>query len=243
MCKTLIRNWPLIGLCVMLCLFSARPANCNPVLGQIDSFQDGTAGTWQGGGQLTHPNASSVITDGGPTGPGDHYLQINSSINDANAAPRLLAISSVPATEWTGDFIHAGITAVSMDLLNPNPTTALTMRIAFRDGTTNSSPAYVTDNADAITLPASSGWTHVTFQINSSVMSTVGAPGDFTTFLENVQEFRIVDSATATYMGDQFTTNTFFGVDNIVAVPEPSAFILSAMALSAVFVAHRQRRS
>ncbi|HEY2760652.1 MAG TPA: PEP-CTERM sorting domain-containing protein, partial [Pirellulales bacterium] len=206
-------------------------------------FQDGTAGTWQGGGQLTRPNASSVVTDGGPTGAGDHYLQINSSLNDINAAPRLLAISSVPATEWTGDFIHAGVTAVSMDLLNPNPSTALTMRIAFRDDTTNSSPAYVTDNADAVTLPPNSGWTHVTFQINSSVMTTVGAPGDFNTFLENVKEFRIVDSVTPTFMGDQFTSNMFFDVDNIMAVPEPSAFILSAMALSALFATRRKRRS
>ena len=242
MCKMTILKYSRFGSLLIVCVFSARLAIGSPVVGQIDTFQDGTAGTWQGGGQLTHPNASSVVTDGGPTGAGDHYFQINSSINDANAAPRLLAISSVPTTDWTGDFIHAGVTAVSMDLLNPNPSHTATMRIAFRDGTTNSSPAYVTDNADAITLAPNSGWTHVTFQINSNVMSTVGAPGDFTTFLENVQEFRIVDSVTQSYMGDQFTSNTFFDVDNIVAVPEPSAFILSALALSALFAAHRRRQ-
>ncbi len=212
----------------------------NPVIGQTDTFQDGTAGTWQGGGQLTHPNASSVITDGGPTGAGDHFLEINSSINDPNAAPRLLAISSIPATEWTGDFIDAGVTGVSMDLMNPN-SIALTMRVAFRDGTTNSSPAYVTNNANAFSLPADGKWYHVTFQLDASQMSTVGSPGDFTAFLKSVQEFRIVDSATATYMGDQFTSNTFFGVDNITAIPEPSGLLLGAVALMGLGAVARRR--
>ncbi len=227
-------------LCVA-CFSSVTVAHADPVLGQVDNFQSG-AGTWQGGGQLTHPDASAVIPNGGPTGTGDAYLRIDSSIgsDDPNSAPRLLAISSIPATEWTGNFITPGVTAVSMDLLNPN-SIALTMRIAFRDGTSNSSPAYVTTNG--FTLPADNGWHHVTFNIDAADMTTVGSPGDFTTFLENVQEFRIVDSSTASYMGDQFSSQTYFGVDNITAVPESSSLLLSGLALSGLLAVRLRRRS
>jgi hypothetical protein len=216
-------------------------AFADPVVGQLDDFQSG-AGTWQGGGQLTHTDASKVITTGGPAGAGDQFLQIDSSVgsDDTQAAPRLLAISSTPATEWGGNFVTAGVTGVTMDLMNPN-SIALTMRVAFRDGTSMSSPAYVTNNAAAFTLPADGQWHHVTFNFIPTDMTTVGTPGDFTTFLESVQEFRIVDSATASYMGDQFQTQTYFDVDNIQAVPEPAALVLTVLGLSAL-VAVRLRR-
>lgn len=220
-----------------------RLAYADPTVGQIDTFQDGTKGTWQGGGELSHSNASVVVTNGGPTGTGDHYLKINSSVN-ANFptdAPRLLAISALPATEWTGDFVTPGVTGVSMDLLNPN-SFALTMRVAFRDGTASNSPAYVTNNAAAITLPADGQWHHVTFNFNATDMTTVGSPGAFTPFLQTVQEFRIVDSTSASFQGDQFTSGEgFFGVDNIQAVPEPCGLFLCAVALTALVVAHRLR--
>jgi hypothetical protein len=242
-------NWPVFRAaicCVVIgSLISASRAWGDPVLGQIDTFQDGTKGTWQGGGETTHSNASTVVTDGGPTGVGDHYLKINSSVNAnfPNDAPRLLAISTIPATEWTGDFVTPGVTGVSMDLLNPN-SFALTMRAAFRDGTSNSSPAYVTSNTAAYTLPADSQWHHVTFKFTATDMTTVGSPGGLTPFLQAVQEFRILNSTTASYMGDQFTSGEgFFGVDNIQAVPEPAGMVLSVIALSALMVVRRRSRS
>ena len=94
-----------------------------------------------------------------------------------------------------GDFVTPGVTGVSMDLLNPN-SFALTMRVAFRDGTSNSSPAYVTSNTAAYTLPADGQWHHVTFNFTATDMTTVGSPGGLTPFLQAVQEFRIVDSTT-----------------------------------------------
>jgi hypothetical protein len=226
----------------MAIVLATGSAYANPTLGQIDTFQDGTKGTWQGGGELTHSNASVVVTNGGPTGTGDHYLKINSSVdpNFPNDAPRLLAISSTPATEWGGDFVTPGVTGVSMDLLNPN-SFALTMRVAFRDGTANNSPAYVTNNAAAITLPADNAWHHVTFNFTTTDMTTVGSPGTFTPFLQAVQEFRIVDSATATFMGDQFISGEgFFGVDNIQAVPEPCGLFLCVVALGAMVAVGRR---
>lgn len=227
---------------VMAVVLGANSAHASPTLGQIDTFQDGTKGTWQGGGEATHTNASTLVTDGGPTGVGDHYLKINSSVNASfpNDAPRLLAISTIPATEWNGDFVTPGVTGVSMDLLNPN-SFALTMRVAFRDGTLNSSPAYVTNNTAAYTLPADNAWHHVTFNFTTADMTTVGSPGALTPFLQAVQEFRIVDSATASFQGDQFTTGEgFFGVDNLQAVPEPSGLFLSALALGVLVATSRR---
>jgi hypothetical protein len=232
-----------ILICVLSIVFlvSENSAFGHPTAGQIETFADGTLDTWLGGGGATHAGAQTIITDGGPagSGTGDQYLQVTSG--SGTLGPRLLAISSVPSTRWTGDF--TGINAVSADILNPN-TFPITMRLAIRANTTMTEPAWVTTDAAATTLQPGSGWTHIVFQLNSTDMTLTSGSKPFASVLSAVQELRFVDSATASYMGDAFPnvdhTTGSFGVDNITAVPEPGALILATIALLGLsFLARR----
>jgi hypothetical protein len=190
-------------------------------LGQADDFQAGGLANWSSGGGT----AQTVVPNGGPTGAGDMYMQLTSS---ATASARLLGLN---ASQWTGDFLDSGVTAVAMDLLNLS-TIPLSMRIGIREGTGNAStPGYVTTTA--FSLPADNLWHHAVFPLNTASLTGINSPAALSADLLNVKEFRLLDASTPTLIGDPFSTfpNSIgsFGVDNITAVPEPNSVVLLAL--------------
>src|SRR5438105_4973790 len=106
-------------------LLAASAASASPIVGQIDNFQDGTTDNWTNG-RLPDP---VVISTGGPAGSGDEYLQVSSG--SFGGGPRLVAFND---SQWAGNFAAAGVSGVAMDLQNFG-TSALSMRIALRQGT------------------------------------------------------------------------------------------------------------
>ena len=195
------------------------------VIGQVDTFQGGLD-NWQGG-----VGGFSVAPTGGPAGAGDQYLQLSSGA--LPLPPRLAGFND---SQWLGNFTAAGVTAVAMDLLNTG-TTSLSMRVAIREAAGGSTtPGYASTNP--FILPADGQWHHAVFDLDAASLTGFNSPQPLATDLANVKDFRILESAAPSGVGDMVTAQV--GVDNVTAVPEPSALALLAIALP--FVWRRTRR-
>lgn len=199
------------------------------ILGQIDTFQDGTTNNWANGGL----NFPVNISTGGPAGAGDRFLQLTA---DGNGPGGKLVVFN--RDQWLGDYITAGVTGIAMDLKNFGNVT-LSIRLAFKQDTAFGAPGYL--STTAFSLAPSSGWQHAIFLITPATMTALGGPDPFNTFFANPAEFRIINEAgIADLNGDNVVSQ--LGIDNIQAVPEPSLLALSAFGLLALFV-RRQPKS
>jgi hypothetical protein len=211
---------------VILMVAELAPVARAAVIGQVDTFQDGTTDGWFAGGlgmgQIP-PNPPHVVPSGGPAGVGDQYLVITSQ-GGTGAGSRLVAINGA---QWAGDYLAAGISFISADLKNLG-TTDLTIRLLFEDpmGGPPVDEAVTTFGAF---LPVGSDWTHVVFAITPGDLTVV--TGSVTAVLSNTTLLRIIDSPTP---GDAVTIAGVLGVDNIAAVPEPSAVLLVGCGLALI---------
>ena len=98
-------------------------------IGQQDNFEDGTTQGWVVAlGGAAHPRPPVNIPSGGPTGAGDNFLFLT-ALGGQGPGSRLTVIN---VSQWTGDFIAAGISGVRMDLINLGPTD-LNLRLLFSD--------------------------------------------------------------------------------------------------------------
>lgn len=187
-------------------------------LGQIDDFEDGTTQGWTRGSP--DPGDPLNITTGGPAGTGDNYLQISNG-----GGGRLLSNNF---TQWTGNWIAAGVTEVVMDVINLG-SSVLNLRLGIdTGGAGNNTDAFGTNYF--IPLAVGSGWQTVSFPVAPTDWTPAGGgqatPGtdiDFT--LSNVATFRIYSNSNLSqYRG--VNTAGLLGVDNISAVPIPAAAYL-----------------
>lgn len=78
-----------------------------PVVGRVDTFDNGTTQGW-GGSYSTLTPLPMHIPGGGPAGPNDPYMEI--STNRFHLATRNMSRA------WTGDYLSVGVKAISMDL-------------------------------------------------------------------------------------------------------------------------------
>ena len=99
-----------IGLPVLIVLLAAlAPAAARAVIvGQNDTFQDGTTANWTNGGT---PPAN--VSTAGPGGAGDRFMELTADGSGSNG--RLTAFNR---SQWLGDYISAGVTEIDMDLNN-----------------------------------------------------------------------------------------------------------------------------
>jgi hypothetical protein len=207
-------------------------------LGQIDDFEDGTTMGWRG-------NTTANAADEGPLGVGDNALQVNSF-------QRLLAVSdfdlTFQPTQWTGDYLSAGVVQIAMDIRNPNESD-LNLLLGIADSTVTTAGAgasYITDYS--IAVPADNVWHTVAFSVSAddfvpSAANTESPPAGAAAVLSDVYHLRIFHST----MPGEFRGDEVFGhffLDNIAAIPEPTT---SAMAMAAAAFAwpivQRRRRS
>ena len=139
-------------------------------------------------------------------------------------------------SQWLGNYLATGVTAIEMDLRNLGKVD-LTIRLGFKDAAEPGASGYL---SQGFTLAAGGDWQHVIFLIDPATMTAVGSPDAFNTFFaDGLQEARIINElGTDSLYGDAVTGQ--LGVDNIHAVPEPSATVLAGVGLLA-FIAARRR--
>lgn len=204
-------------------------------IGQVDNFQDGTTQGWVVGLLGTPSPVPPVnVPNGGPLGAGDNYLELN-SIGGSGAGNRLVVIN--PA-QWTGNYISAGITSISMDVNNLG-STDLFLRLLF-ENPMGAPPTDVAATTASVFLAAGSGWTTVSFGVAEADLTALS--GSVSTVLSNVTILRIYDSAALTFPGPPSVST--LGVDNITAggVPEPGAWTMLAGGLAALLAGGLRRR-
>ncbi len=171
---------------------------------QVDTFQDSTTQAWGSG--APNPNTPTVVLNDGPSGTNDIYLMATSSGN-TGAGSKLVIFNN---SQWTGDYISAGVNAISM-YVNNFGSTDLSLRIALR----GSGGDFW--SKDPVSVNAGSGWQIAVFEIDS--MHLAGSGTSVSATLRNVNEIRILHSATGDYKGDAVTAS--LGIDNITAANNP----------------------
>lgn len=203
---------------VFSCLLAT--ADAAVTLNQIETFL--TQNGWDSGDP--NPNPPALAANSGPLGSGDNALRVTSN-GGTGPGSRLIVFNT---TAWTGDYLAAGILALSADLRNSGSTT-LSMRVAVDGpgGKFVSAPAVIT---------AFSGWVHSVFDIRPASLISAGG-SDAAATLAGVTELRILHSSTVDYRGARISSG--FLVDNIQAVPEPATAVLLCLAGAGVLFRKR----
>jgi len=233
------------GIAVLLSLLLLQSGVVGAIsVGQIDDFEDGTLQDWRMGIASVTTSHMTNISDGGPDGVGDNYLEVTSDSSLSFGGSRLTFFNQL---QWTGDYTAAGLTAIAMDLNNISSSEALNMRLAIDGGTgTNiNRTGGVFASAASISLDSESGWTRAVFSLlPGDLIPISGGVGGNTTgndvqaTLANVLELRLLNSAIPDWSGLKVTAT--LGVDNIHAVPIPPTFVLFGSGL--VVLLHRRRK-
>jgi hypothetical protein len=199
-----------------------------------DDFEDGLE-NWRYGLGLP-----TLVPDGGPTGAGDGHMRLTAG---AGGTPRLTVFNR---SQWLGNYIAAGVTAIEMDLLftpTAGSPASLSMRIAYKSAITSQfDPGY--SSTAPFTLPADGQWHHVVFPLTEATMTPVNGPTPFDTFMTSPLEMRILHSVAPDVNGDPVTA--VVGVDNIQAIvtpiPEPAGVLAAAGAAAGLAGAVARRR-
>jgi hypothetical protein len=206
-------------------------------LGQIDTFSASNEG-WFIGGPMVGPTPVPVQPTGGPSGAGDVYLEITST-GGIGPGSRMVANNS---SQWTGDYIAAGVTGIEMDLRNFGQTD-LNIRLLFEDPAA-APPLNVATTAGAF-LPAGGGWRHVRFSIAPGDLTVI--EGDATAALSGATFFRVFHNPAPAFPGPLSggppAIVATLGVDNIAAVPEPSTVVTMLIGLGIIGGLCKARRS
>ncbi|CAN5366987.1 hypothetical protein BH23VER1_BH23VER1_03600 [soil metagenome] len=192
-------------------------------LGPLSDFQDGTLQGWSGNA------APTIVTSGGPAGAGDAFLQIGGGNRFAifNADPNYSgALSST-------------VTAIDVDLMRPsNDPGSLEMRLVLFGPSTND--RWTSLNAQMV--PNDGLWRTYTFSVLEPDLTRVLGSGTYAALAANVDRTMLrhdPDPASATGI---FAPGTL-GIDNVAAVPEPSAPGLILAAAAALAARRRRRRT
>ena len=207
-------------------------------LGEIDTFSGSIEQWFAGGGPggAIPDNSPRLESSGGPGGARDFHLRIK-SVGSSGRGSKLVAMN---ASQWAGDYLAAGITAIEMDVNNFGPEDVL-LRLLFEDLFEDlTTPLHMATTTTGVMVPANSGWRHVRIGISPGELTAI--TGTITAALSSTTVLRLLHNSTATFPPDAISTE--LGVDNITAVPEPAAVtsMLAGLAFIGVLAWLRRRR-
>ena len=198
-------------------------------VGSTDTFT-GSLDNWQKGN--VNPTYLSVAAAGGPTGAGDSYLQ---SVADGGGSFGKLTVFN--QSQWDSDYLTDGVTSIGMDLLNSG-TGSLQVRLGLRN---TGGAGYI--STTPFLLGVGSGWQSADFSVAESALTAVGSPGGYATFLSSGFALRILHATSTGNLNGTTVVGTL-GVDNVTAVPEPSAVVIAGLGgLGIAVVSRRLLRS
>jgi hypothetical protein len=208
------------------------------MLGQIDTFQDGTTQNWGNGSPIRPTN----VPNGGPGGAGDAFMDVMSTGNDGPGG-RLTVQNH---DQWSGNYLAAGVSVIEMDLKNFG-TDDLLMRVALKQAHAMSAAGFV--STDPFVLPADNAWHHAVFPLDDAHLTRVNSDTlTLDQLLSDVGELRLLHSLDASVLqGEQVPGE--FGADNILAGPSPApepgglALALSGLPVLAAYGYRRRRRA
>ena len=215
---------------VLTVSFFARPASAI-VLGQIDTFEDGTTMSWSNGA----PGALLNINTGGPAGAGDNYIQIT-----ADGEGQGGRLTTFNLNQWLGNYVAQGVTRIELDLFNPN-TFNLSIRLAFKSENDISVPGYL---SLPVIVQAGGGWQHFSISLLPANLIAVGGPSAYNTFFSTgIGDVRIIHEVGTSNLNGDFIVG-MVGIDNIRAVPEPTtmALVSGSLIVFGAFLPRIRRR-
>ena len=214
---------------VAMAMVALSPAAFAITIGTTDTFT-GSLDNWQKG--ISNPTYLSVVAGGGPAGAGDSYLQ---SVADGGGSFGKLTVFN--QNQWDSDYVTDGVTSIRMNLLNSG-TGPLQVRLGLRN---SAGAGYISTNPFA--LGTGGGWQTADFPVTEAALTTVGAPGSFSSFLSSGFALRILHATSTASLNGSTVVGTL-GVDNVTAVPEPSAVVLAGLSgIGLVAAARRLGRS
>ena len=219
MMKYLINKGVFMGLFASALI--AFPASAS-LLDLVDTFDAGLE-NWAGqnGG---FPSSFTHEINGGPEGVGDAYLQL------LRSAGQEFHIGTYNTSQWAGDYVAAGITALRVDLNHIAGTDPMKIRIMiWGDGG-------LWGSTSTIPLPAAGGgWNTHTFGLTASDLTFVnldingpansgGGSGILADTLSSVNRILIrhdYDTPTPPGLHPEHISGTL-GIDNVQAISEPT---------------------
>jgi hypothetical protein len=212
------QQFPHVLVAALLALL-AGPAGAAVSFGQVDTFEAGGLLAWEAGGGA-NPNGPVNEISGGPGGADDNFLRLTAS-GQSGPGGKLVVFNSA---QWTGDYLDAGVAAISMQVNNLGATD-LVLRLILEGGSSSLT------SISPVNLPSGSGWNTVSFSLAAANLSG----GDYLSVLGNVTTLNLVHSPDiiAARSGAP-NVAAQLGVDNISAVPEPGKLVLSALGLTMV---------
>jgi len=196
-------------------------------IGQVDTFEDGTTMGWFVPGMSPNPPANSPT--GGPGGAGDSYLVLTSN-GGMGPGGRLAVLND---SQWTGDYLTAGIVTISMDVQNFGPSDVY-LRLLLEDFAGMGPPVNLALTQAAL-VSAGSGWQKVSFSLRPVDLVTLFGTAEAA--VANVDTLRIFHNPDPDFPGPGVGIPpivTAIGVDNLTAsgVPEPSTTVLGLSSLA-----------
>lgn len=218
-------------------LLCASPA-FGIVVGEIDTFEDGTTEGWFVGGGPSggiSPNPPEAIPTGGPDGVDDAYMLLT-SIGGEQPGGRLVVNN---AGQWAGDYLSAGVLAIALEVNNLGAND-LFLRVLFEDPIPGP-PANIAISATPILVTAGSGWQTILLPVTpGSLQAVLGSVEDA---LSNATFVRIFSSEDPEFPPQPSVAS--LGVDNIRAVPavipEPATAVLMGAGLAAGWLRRKRR--
>jgi hypothetical protein len=194
------------------------------LIDNLDDFEDGSTMGWFVG-DPTHPFPPVNIATGGPDGMDDAYLRLTAT-GQPGPGSRLAVLSG---PQWAGNYTAEKITHLRMDVNNFGPSD-LNLRLLFEDFGGLGPPLNLALSAEAVLVPAGSGWQTVSFAITSDSLIP-GIFGSVNGALMNADTVRIFHNPVAEFGGPNIgppMVNVQLGLDNIStfsAIPEPGTYV------------------
>ncbi len=196
---------------VLICLVGVvQIAEGAIIVGQGSDFEDGTLQNWD------PPKANTANVAGGPAG-STRFLEVSPAVGPG----RIAAFNSI---DYSGS-VAGDVTGFSMYMMRPSGQSNLEMRLVLvGPGTTN---RWTSTNAQ--TVVGDGTWNQFTFSILEADLTQVLGAGTYSDLTSNVSRLLIRwDEGIPSSSGTSSGTGTL-GLDDILAIPEPSAAILSAI--------------